>query len=108
MSKVPVTINLPKDLVERAKKAGLLTDEKIEKLISQALRRTRTADILDSIGELDIDMMTTQEIATKISRKNTPQATGLDAVMPKPETKDKKRTTHEFLSILDENDKKSD
>ncbi|MCC6616486.1 MAG: hypothetical protein IT320_23630 [Anaerolineae bacterium] len=48
---ITLTLNLPQDLVDEAKSAGLLTDEQIERWLTDELDRQRKLDRL--FGKLD-------------------------------------------------------
>lgn len=51
MSRVDVTINLPQELVERAKSAGLLTNAEVERWLVDELDRQQRLDRF--FGKLD-------------------------------------------------------
>jgi hypothetical protein len=44
MERVDIVLNLPEELVEQAKSAGLLTSERIEKMLVSELERQRRLD----------------------------------------------------------------
>lgn len=78
MDRVDVTLNLPQELVERARLAGLLSEEQIERWLNEELdRQTRLNRLftkLDRLAEIE-PAMTEDEILAEIDayrRENTP------------------------------------
>ena len=69
MDRVDVTLSLPQDLVERARSAGLLTEEQIERWLIDELDRQRKLDRffgkLDRLAEIE-PPMTEEEINAEI------------------------------------------
>lgn len=68
--RIDITLNLPQDLVERAKSAGLLTEEQIERWLLDELDRQSRLDRffgkLDRLAEIQ-PPITEEEIAAEIA-----------------------------------------
>ncbi len=66
---ITLTLNLPQDLVDQAKSAGLLTEEQIERWLTDELDRQRKLDRffgkLDRLAEIE-PAMTEDEINAEI------------------------------------------
>jgi len=69
MERVRVTLNLPEELVTRAKSAGLLSDDGMERLLTSELDRQqrvdRLFDKLDRLSEVE-PLLTPEEIDAEI------------------------------------------
>lgn len=52
MTKVEVKLNLPDEIAEEARRAGLLTEQAIEQLIEEAVRRDAGKKLLDAMQRL--------------------------------------------------------
>jgi hypothetical protein len=52
MTKVEVKLNLPDEIAEEARRAGLLTEQAIERLIEEAVRRDAGKKLLDAMQRL--------------------------------------------------------
>lgn len=64
-----VQIELPDQLAEEARRAGLLTKEAIERLMREAIRRQAVAELkqaMDKMAALDEPEMTPEEIQEEI------------------------------------------
>jgi hypothetical protein len=64
-----LTVNLPDELAQRAKKAGLLSDEAIQRLLEDAMRREAGRKLLDIANRLhaaDIPPMSDEEIVAEV------------------------------------------
>jgi hypothetical protein len=69
MTTLELTLNLPDDLAQRAKDAGLLSNEAIEKLLREQLRRQAGEELrvmLDKGRGAGIPPMTEDEIQAEI------------------------------------------
>lgn len=69
MTVLELTLNLPDDLAQRAKEAGLLTDRAIEKLLADALRREAGRKLLavaDRLRAANLPSMTDEEIVSEV------------------------------------------
>jgi hypothetical protein len=69
MNRVDVTLNLPEDLVEQARSAGLLTEDEVERWLISELKRQRKLDrffnTLDKLNALE-PRLTPEEIDAEI------------------------------------------
>jgi hypothetical protein len=69
MNRVDVTLNLPEDLVEQAKSAGILTEDEVERWLMSELERQRKLDrffgTLDKLNALE-PRLTPEEIDAEI------------------------------------------
>ena len=69
MERVQVTLNLPEELVTRAKSAGLLSDDGMERLLASELDRQQRVDklfsTLDRLSEVE-PPLTLEEIEAEI------------------------------------------
>lgn len=70
MDRVDITLNLPQELVERARSAGLLSEEQIERWLNEELDRQTKLDRLftklDRLAEIE-PPMTEDEINAEIA-----------------------------------------
>ena len=74
-----IKVSLPESLAREAESAGLLTPEAIEGLLLEALRKQRSDRffaVADRLAELEIPMMSAEEIEAEIAaaRKEKPLA----------------------------------
>ena len=74
MRKIAVTIHLPEDIARRAEEADLLNDESMAAILENELgkmrpkKRSASFDaIVDKLESLDVDLLSTQEIAREIA-----------------------------------------
>jgi cytochrome P450 len=69
MTKVQLTLNLPDSLAREAQAAGLLTEQAVERLIEEALRREAGNKLLDAMQRLraaNVPPLMEEEIAAEI------------------------------------------
>jgi hypothetical protein len=69
MATLELTLNLPDDLAQRAKEAGLLSNEAIEKLLREQLRRQAGEElraILDRVRSANDASMSEDEVQAEI------------------------------------------
>jgi hypothetical protein len=78
MTTVELILNLPDELAQRVRDAGLLTPQALERLLNDALRRKQVADsllsIADRVAAAGIPPMSMEEInaevkAARVERK---------------------------------------
>jgi hypothetical protein len=72
-------ITIPDHLAEQAESMGLLRDEVIVSLLSEAVRRGKVDDLflaVDRLAELDLPLMTADEIQTEIAEARAGRAGG--------------------------------
>lgn len=70
MSQINLKINLPEQLENEARDAGLLTPEAIERLLREALRQQRVDrlfGVMDRLAALDVPVMPPEEIEAEIA-----------------------------------------
>jgi post-segregation antitoxin (ccd killing protein) len=84
-----LVIQLPDDLEERARSAGLLTDSAIQALLEEAMRRQagrRLRTVVENIHAAGINPMTMQEIDAEVkavrAERRARQAQGSGADRP--------------------------
>lgn len=69
MTLIPITLNLPEDLVTKAEQAGLLNESRIEAWLIEELEREKKLDVffdtLDKLSALE-PRMTEEEINAEI------------------------------------------
>lgn len=66
MSNVAVTFHLPEDVVERARDAGLLSDERVrEMMLAELARIERFFNLADRLAEME-PRLTPEEIEAEI------------------------------------------
>jgi hypothetical protein len=69
MDRIDITLNLPQELVERARSAGLLSEEQVERWLNAELERQAKLDRLfskmDRLAELE-PPLTEEEITAEI------------------------------------------
>jgi hypothetical protein len=65
-----IEIELPEATAKAARKAGLLTSEALERLLTDAMRRQQAADALlsvaDRVADAGIEPMSMEEIAAEV------------------------------------------
>lgn len=69
MTTLEFRLNLPDELAQRAKEAGLLTERAIEQLLADAVRREAGRKLLaisDRLRAADIPPMTDEEIVAEV------------------------------------------
>jgi len=69
MTTLELKLNLPDELAQRAKSAGLLTDTAIQKLLEDAVRREsgrRLLEIAERLHAANIPPMTEEEIVAEV------------------------------------------
>ncbi len=70
MERTAITFNVPSDITEKAKNAGLLTDEAITKFLIKELerltKRTEFFEIMDQLAALE-PRLTLEEIEAEIA-----------------------------------------
>lgn len=69
MTTVELKLNLPDELVERARSAGLLSESSIQTLLEEAVRRAagqRLLDIAQRLQAANIPTMTDEEVMAEV------------------------------------------
>jgi cytochrome P450 len=64
-----ITVSLPDDVAERAKKAGLLSDRAIRQLLEDAMRREagrKLLEVADQLRAAEIPPMSDEEIVAEV------------------------------------------
>lgn len=70
MTTLEVTLNLPDQIAVEAKRAGLLSDQAISRLIEEAVRREAGKRLLDAMARLreaNVPPLTEDEIAEEVA-----------------------------------------
>jgi cytochrome P450 len=69
MTTLEVKLNLPDEIAREAQRAGLLTEQAIERLIEEAVRREAGKKLLDAMQRLrvaNVPPLTEEEIASEV------------------------------------------
>jgi hypothetical protein len=69
MTTLEVQLNLPDQIAQEAKRAGLLTGRAIERLIEEAVRREAGKELLDAMGRLrdaNVPPLTEYDVAEEV------------------------------------------
>ena len=77
MATVDLKLSLPEQLLKEAEEAGLLNQESIERLLREEIRRRRVDNffaVADRLAELDLPILSEEEIAEEIRLARGPTA----------------------------------
>ncbi len=69
MTTLELKLNLPDELAQEAQRAGLLTEQAVERLIEEAVRREAGKKLLDAMQRLraaNVPPLTEEEIAAEV------------------------------------------
>ena len=69
MTTLELKLNLPDELAQEAQRAGLLTEQAVERLIEEAVRREAGKKLLDAMQRLraaNVPLLTEEEIAAEV------------------------------------------
>ncbi len=74
MTTLELKLNLPDELAQEAQRAGLLTEQAVERLIEEAVRRQAGKKLLDAMQRLraaNVPPLTEKEIAAEVKAVRT-------------------------------------
>jgi hypothetical protein len=78
MATVDLRLSLPEQLLKEAEEVGLLNPKSIERLLREEIRRRRVDNLFaaaDRLAELDLPILSDEEIAEEIRLARRPTAT---------------------------------